>query len=45
MDLREIRCDGIDWIDVAQERDHWRAGNLLSRCTIGGFSKRPQLHE
>jgi hypothetical protein len=23
MDLREI--DGVDWIDVAQDRDQWRA--------------------
>jgi hypothetical protein len=25
MDLREIGCDGMDWIDVAQDRDQWRA--------------------
>jgi hypothetical protein len=25
MDLREIRCDGVDWIDMTQDRDHWRA--------------------
>jgi hypothetical protein len=25
MDLREIEWDGIDWIDLAQDRDHWRA--------------------
>jgi hypothetical protein len=24
MDLREIEWDGIDWINVAQDRDHWR---------------------
>jgi hypothetical protein len=23
--LREIGWDGIDWIDVAQDRDQWRA--------------------
>jgi hypothetical protein len=23
--LREIRCDGGDWIDLAQERDQWTA--------------------
>jgi hypothetical protein len=23
--LREIGCDGMDWIDLAQERDYWRA--------------------
>jgi hypothetical protein len=25
MDLREIEWDGMDWIDLAQERDQWRA--------------------
>jgi hypothetical protein len=25
MDLREIRCDGMDWIDLAQDRDHMRS--------------------
>jgi hypothetical protein len=25
MDLREIEWDGVDWIDVAQDRDQWRA--------------------
>ncbi|KAJ4436659.1 hypothetical protein ANN_16790 [Periplaneta americana] len=25
MDLREVRYDGRDWIDLAQDRDHWRA--------------------
>jgi hypothetical protein len=24
MDLREIGWGGIDWIDLAQDRDHWR---------------------
>jgi hypothetical protein len=24
MDLREIGRDGIDWIDLAQDRDQWR---------------------
>jgi hypothetical protein len=24
-DLREIGWDGIDWIDLAQNRDQWRA--------------------
>jgi hypothetical protein len=23
--LREIGCDGRDWIDLAQDRDQWRA--------------------
>jgi hypothetical protein len=25
MDLREIRWDGVDWIDMAQDRDQWSA--------------------
>jgi hypothetical protein len=25
MDLREIGRDGMDWIDLAQDRDRWRA--------------------
>jgi hypothetical protein len=25
MDLREIDWDGVDWIDMTQGRDHWRA--------------------
>jgi hypothetical protein len=59
MDLREIGWDGMDWIDLAQDRDQWRAlvntvmnlqvphiaGKFLSTYTIGGFSKRAQLHE
>jgi hypothetical protein len=59
MDLREIEWDGMDWIDLAQYMDQWRAlvntvvnfrasynsGKFLSSCTIGGFSRRAQLHE
>jgi hypothetical protein len=25
MNLREIGWDGVDWIDMAQDRDQWRA--------------------
>jgi hypothetical protein len=25
LDLREIGLNGVDWIDIAQDRDHWRA--------------------
>jgi hypothetical protein len=49
----------MKWIDLAQDRDQWRAlvstimnlrvlyiaGKFLNRCTTGGSSRRPQLHE
>jgi hypothetical protein len=41
IDLREIGWGGMDWIDLVQDRDHWRA--LVN--TIGTFSRRAQLHE
>jgi hypothetical protein len=25
MDLREVEWDGVDWIDMSQDRDQWRA--------------------
>jgi hypothetical protein len=25
MDLRKIEWDNMDWIDLAHDRDHWRA--------------------
>jgi hypothetical protein len=25
MDFREIRWDGMDWVDLVQDRDQWRA--------------------
>jgi hypothetical protein len=25
MGLRELGLDGTDWIDLAQDRDHWKA--------------------
>jgi hypothetical protein len=25
MDLREVGWDGMDWMDLAQDRDRWRA--------------------
>jgi hypothetical protein len=43
MELREIGWDGMDWIDLAQDRGQWR--DFLSGCTISSFTRRAQLHE
>jgi hypothetical protein len=34
MDLREIEWDGMGWIDLAQDRDQWRAlkNMVMSLC-------------
>jgi hypothetical protein len=40
MDLREIRWDIMDWIELAQDRDQWRAVQLAaSQEGLGSLSK------
>jgi hypothetical protein len=31
MDLREIGWGGVNWIDLAQDRDQWRALVFVAR--------------
>jgi hypothetical protein len=55
MDLRKIGWDAVEWVDLAQNRDHVNtvmnlrvpknAGQFFSSIPIGGFSRRAQFHE
>jgi len=35
MDLKDIQWEGVDWIDLAQDRDRWWV--LWVWCTTFGF--------
>jgi len=37
MDLQEMGCGGMDWIDLAQDRERWRA--LVNVVMTFGFHK------
>ena len=42
MDLQEVGCEGMDWIDVAQYRDRWWAlvhavKNFRAPLHVGNF--------
>jgi hypothetical protein len=43
MDLREIGWNRMDWIDVAQDRDQWRA--LVNAVITFVFQKRWEVRE
>jgi hypothetical protein len=54
MDLRKIRCDSIDWIDLVKDRDQWRAlVNTVMKLRVpynavkflGSFSRRGELRK
>jgi hypothetical protein len=38
MDLREIEWDGMDWINLAQDRDQWRAFVMGSSRVAAQFA-------
>jgi hypothetical protein len=51
MDLHEVECGGIHWIELAQDRQvvvmklrvPWNVGNFLTGCKPVSFSRRTVL--
>jgi hypothetical protein len=50
MDLQEVECEGMDWIDLAPNRDRWRAlvyaiiHNIVLYRHISGHVDSHEMH-
>jgi hypothetical protein len=44
MYIREIECGGVEWIDLARNRDHWRA-LVNTVVNLGSSVKYLKIHE
>jgi hypothetical protein len=40
--LKAVRCDAVDWIHLAQDRDEWRA--VLNTVMTFGFHEKMELY-
>jgi len=44
MNLQEVRCEGMDWIEVAQDRDRGLRHQITDRQRIGYNIPQAVLH-